>query len=484
MAAALRAALALAALAAAAAAAPPPYPAAPAPPPQPSVMLPDESDGGATYLSLLLQGQAHALAAAAPSDHPLAAALADVGKLLLTLHDAAPGKAGGSFEAPPLAALFAKDVNGTQVDAALGVADKVLTELSEADWLEPKLSGRLAHAMGLEDLFFDKQAAPAPPPPPRPTPPDQWPSKGQAVVDALNDTPAAQALAAAADDKVAATQAEYEAELAAAAEKGAAWQAGRITVAGTGIDNGTALQDLERAKLPALPQNPNKTLKGYPLPRPRKQVVDLYKPGDNATLEASERHLNLTKAAFPVAPPGSDLLGLPIDVLTADPLGSALAPALANPVGRDPKLGNPIASYTTTSTFGVGQGERKLVDNPQSLDPDILRVFRTVDIFNFASTMMVYRPCVVQVYENLASAWISGIKVSPDLIGVSAFGAKITPTLIDIAPGLKGGKGEGVGVGVGAGSRAHAPLPLTPTPTPPFPLLFQPSSVSAPTAPN
>ena len=74
-----------------------------------------------------------------------------------------------------------------------------------------------------------------------------------------------------------------------------------------------------------------------------------------------------------------------------EPVGTALAPALANPVGRDPKLFGPISSYTTTSTFGVGQAERKLVDNPQSLDPDILEVYRTVNLFNFASTMMVYR---------------------------------------------------------------------------------------------
>lgn len=109
------------------------------------------------------------------------------------------------------------------------------------------------------------------------------------------------------------------------------------------------------------------------------------------------------------------------------------------------------------------------VNNPQSLDPDILRVYRTVDIFNFASTLMVYRyggeagrktralyffpvtqtpssphptlnnqhrPCVIQLYENLASAWISGIKIAPDLFDISVFGAKITPTVIDIAPAL------------------------------------------------
>ena len=388
------------ALAAAAADSPPPPDAAPRPdaaPSQPSVMLPDETDGGATYLSLLLQGQAHALAAAAPPDNPVAAALADVGKLLLTLHDAVPGGVGALFAAPPLAALLAKSINGTQVDAALGVADKVVTELADADWTATKLCERLAHALGVEDLFggdgtsslFDKKAAPAPPPPPRPPPADQWPSKGQAVVDALNDTPAAQALAAAADDKVASSQAAYDEELVAAADRGAAWQQGRIII--PNIDNMTYLQDLERAKLPALPENPNKTIKGYPLPRPRKQVVDAVKPGANATLEAAQRHLNLSKARFPVAPPGSDLLGLPIDILTADPVGTALAPALANPVGRDPKLFGPISSYTTTSTFGVGQAERKLVDNPQSLDPDILEGYRTVNLFYFASTMRVYR---------------------------------------------------------------------------------------------
>ena len=61
-------------------------------------------------------------------------------------------------------------------------------------------------------------------------------------------------MAAGAVGKVAAGRAEErvaaaarEAELAAAADKGAVWQAGRITVTGTGTENGTALQELERA---------------------------------------------------------------------------------------------------------------------------------------------------------------------------------------------------------------------------------------------
>lgn len=48
----------------------------------------------------------------------------------------------------------------------------------------------------------------------------------------------------------------------------------------------------------------------------------------------------------------------------------------------------------------------------------------------------INRPCVIQLYENLASAWISGIKIAPDLFDISVFGAKITPTVIDIAPAL------------------------------------------------
>lgn len=337
----------------------------PPPPPRhnPSIMLPDEADGGGEYLSLLLSSQAHALASLAPpSTDPLASSLAGLAQVLLTLHDSVQADTNKPFHAPPLAALFAAgkhQVNTTAADAALSIADRVLDELAAADWTQPVLSKRVTHALGLEELFAADKAewfAPAPAPPPV----QPWPSKGQAVVDELNSSPAAAEKNAAADDHIQATQADYEQALTDARWRGKEMQSQRVIVDGiSGV--GPRLRQLEDGKLPRLQPLPNKTLKGNPLPPPKKQVVDVFKPGANATLVESERHLNLTKARFPIAPNNSDLIGPVIDILTADPVGSALAPALASPVGRDPKLFNPITSYTTTSTFGVGQSVRKYV---------------------------------------------------------------------------------------------------------------------------
>ena len=337
------------------AALPPP----PAPPTNPSVMLPDEGDGGAAYLSLLLSSQAQALASVAPRGDPLAAALGDVAKVLLTLHDSVVVHKDQPFHAPPLAALFAgQNVNTTAADKALSIADRVLDELAAADWTQPVLSKRVIHALGVEELFADKNGSFAPTPPP-PPPAEPWPSKGQAVVDELNALPAAVEKNEAANNHIEATSEPYSAKLADNARRGAEMQAQRATLDGVS-GAGSVIKLLDDTKLPQLEPLPNKTLKGDPLPPPRKQVVDLTKPGANATLVASQRHVNLTAARFPIAPNISDFLGPIIDVLTADPVGSALAPALAtSSMGRDPKLGNPISSYTTTSTFGVGQAERK-----------------------------------------------------------------------------------------------------------------------------
>lgn len=375
----LAAALAVAAMASVAAASAPAQP--PPPPPNPNVMLPDEADGGGGYLSLLLSSQARALGALARPADPIAATLADMANVLLTLHDSVAGDTAKPFHGPPLAALFAagQPINTTAADKALSIADKVLDELAAADWTQTLLSKRVIHALRVDDLFGAKEEAwekakneddlwahakkkevewaPAPAPPPV----DPWPSKGQQIVDEVNASPAAADKAAAADARVAATQGEYDERLADAAWRGEAMQAQRPRLTGdvTPASISTELGRLEEAKFPALSPSPNKTIKGYPLPPPRKQVVDVAKPGANASLVESERHLNLTKARFPIAPNGSDFLGPVIDVLTADPVGTALSPALSTPIGRDPKFGNPISSYTTTSTFGVGQSERK-----------------------------------------------------------------------------------------------------------------------------
>lgn len=335
-----------------AAALPPP----PAPPTNPSVMLPDEGDGAGAFLSLLLSSQAQALMSVAPQGDALAAALADVSKVLLTLHDSVVVRKDAPFQASALAALFAQNVNTTAADKALSIADRVLDELSTADWTQPVLSKRLIHVLGVEELFADKGAAFAPTPPPPLVEP--CPSKGQAVVDELNASPEAIEKGQAANDHIESTQDQYNAELADHALRGAEMQAQRVTL--DGLSSATSvLARMEDAKLPKLEPLPNKTLKGNPLPPPHKQVVDVTKPGANATLVASERHVNLTAARFPIAPINSDFLGPVIDVLTADPVGTALAPALATSIGRDPKLGSPIASYTTESTFGVGKSVRK-----------------------------------------------------------------------------------------------------------------------------
>lgn len=50
-----------------------------------------------------------------------------------------------------------------------------------------------------------------------------------------------------------------------------------------------------------------------------------------------------------------------------------------------------VGSVTQSRTPPHHSPPHRLINNPQSLDSDILKVYGTVDIFNFASTLVVYR---------------------------------------------------------------------------------------------
>lgn len=218
------------------------------------------------------------------------------------------------------------------------------------------------------------------------------------------------------------------------------WMPGKTTAGNAfwrAADNQTALLALSGALLGA---NKNITV----LPAPKIKPINIYKDTQNATLQEDANKLNLTRTAFP-AKQGFDWLRPAIDVVTSDPIGDAVAPALAYAEFRDPTLFGVSSSKTTVSTKG-GSSAKGIFDpssNTTLLRKDNLKyAYQTnngqnkINLFSLGGSLFQYRPCIFSESWTGAAANAELIRIRPELIGVSATGANVEPQLIDINPHL------------------------------------------------
>ena len=216
------------------------------------------------------------------------------------------------------------------------------------------------------------------------------------------------------------------------------WMPGKTTAGNRfwiAADNQTALLALSGALLGA-----NKNITA--LPSPKIKPVNIYKDTEKAIIQEDINKLNLTRTAFP-AKQGFDWLRPAIDVVTSDPVGDAVAPALAFKEFRDPTLFGVATSKTTVST--KGNSSAKGIFDPSSnttlLRKDNLKFnYNTanaqtkINLFNLGGSMFQYRPCIFSESWTGASATAELIRIRPELIGVSATGANADPVLIDVNP--------------------------------------------------
>lgn len=218
------------------------------------------------------------------------------------------------------------------------------------------------------------------------------------------------------------------------------WMPGKTTAGNrfwTAADNQTALLALSGALLGA-----SKNITG--LPAASIKPINIYKDTQNAIIQEDINKLNLTTTAFPKKQ-GFDWLRPAIDVVTADPVGDAVAPALAYAEFRDPTLFDVSSSKTTVSTKG-GSSAKGIFDpsaNTTLLRKDNLKyAYNTantqtkINLFNLGGSMFQYRPCIFSESWTGAQASAELIRIRPELIGVSATGANVEPQLIDINPHL------------------------------------------------
>jgi hypothetical protein len=216
------------------------------------------------------------------------------------------------------------------------------------------------------------------------------------------------------------------------------WMPGKTTAGNAfwrAADNQTALLAASGVLLGA-----NKNITG--LPSPKIKPFNLYKDNQNATLQKDANDLNLVKAAFPTKQ-GFDWLRPAIDVATSDPVGDAVAPALAYAEFRDPTLFGVSNSKTTVSTK-YNTSAKGIFDpsaNTTLLRKDWLKYnYNTangqnkISLFSLGGSLFQYRPCIFSESWTGAQASAELIRIRPELIGVSATGANVEPQLIDINP--------------------------------------------------
>lgn len=226
------------------------------------------------------------------------------------------------------------------------------------------------------------------------------------------------------------------------------WMPGKTT-AGNAFwrtaDNQTALLALSGALLGA-----NKNISQ--LPPPSIKPVNIYKDNQNAILAEDAIKLNLTRTAFPTKQ-GFDWLRPAIDVATSDPIGDAVAPALAYAEFRDPTLFGVSNSKTTVSTK-YNTGAKGIFDpsaNTTLLRKDNLKYNynmgngqNKINLLSVGGSLFQYRPCIMSESYTGAAASAELIRIRPEAIGISASGANVDPMLIDINPHVIKVQAQGV----------------------------------------